>query len=632
MSKGFIGITSIRCWSDSEVSLYWICGETREWKQFVQNRVLGVRSLVPPELWNHCASKDNPPDIPSRGASTAELGNCMWFTGPEWLKTYDESSKQNFTNENQPSEEAIKEIKRNENSKKTSEASSLTTTCETRQIGEIIDCERFSSMNKLLRTTAMVLKFVHMLKSNRDANVNEKPLTDYMLQAEELWLKDIQFQLRSKAKTKKWEREFGLYRDDRGILRCDGRLGNADLTQTQKHPAILDTEHYVTSLIVRDSHERVKHSGVKATLTEIRSKYWIVRARQYVRRLIHKCTVCRRQEGSSYIPPDPPALPAFRITQDHPFTYTGVDFAGPLYVKQSNRMEKVYMVIYTCAVSRAVHLDIVNDMTAEAFIRSFRRFTARRGIPREVKSDNGKTFKAASKQLVALFEIPEVKKYLSGQRVRWTFNLEKAPWWGGFFERLIKSVKRCLYKILKNARVTSEELYTVLTEIESTLNSRPLTFVSTEDLDEPITPSHLINGRRISSLPDADKPGEEGRVEEMHKTKAAKRVCYLRTLKEHLWLRWKEEYLLELRNSHRQTTKRQKESCIRVGDIVVIHDEKVRRVQWKLGRVEKLIEGKDGAIRGAVARKLTDKTGMYGNQTSCSEVVSCRIIGRMRRK
>ena len=197
-----------------------------------------------------------------------------------------------------------------------------------------------------------------MLKSNRDANINEKPLTDYMLQAEELWLKDIQFQLRSKAKTRKWEREFGLYRDDRGILRCDGRLGNADLTQTQKHPVILDTGHYVTrnttSLIVRDSHERVKHSGVKATLTKIRSKYWIVRGRQYVRRLIHKCTVCRRQEGSAYIPPDPPALPAFRITQDH------------------------------------------------SFIRSFRRFTARRGVPREVKLDNGKTFKAASKQLVAL--------------------------------------------------------------------------------------------------------------------------------------------------------------------------------------------------------------------------------------
>ena len=264
-----------------------------------------------------------------------------------------------------------------------------------------------------------------MLKSKRDPTVKAKPLTDYMLQAEELWLKNIQFQLMSKAKTRKLEREFGLYRDERGILRCEGRLKNAELTTMQKHPAILDAEHYVTSLIVRDSHERVKHNGVKETLTEIRSKFWIVRGRQYVRKLIHECAVCRRQEGIAYKPPDPPSLPVFRITKDHPFTYTGVDFAGPLYVKQVNAvaMEKVYMVIYTCAVSRAVHLDVVSDMTAEAFIRSFRRFTNRRRIPREVKSDNGKTIKAASKQLAALFEIPEVKKYLSDQSIRWTFNL-----------------------------------------------------------------------------------------------------------------------------------------------------------------------------------------------------------------
>ena len=326
-------------------------------------------------------------------------------------------------NENEPPEEVIKEMKLKK-SKKPSETSSFNTTCEVGHIGEIIDCKRFSSLNKLQRTTAIVLKFIQMLKSKRDPTVKAKPLTDYMLQAEELWLKDIQFQLMSKAKTRKWEREFVLYRDERGILRCEGRLKNAELTTTQKHPAILDAEHYVTSLIVRDSHERVKHNGVKETLTEIRSKFWIVRGRQYVRKLIHECVVCRRQEGIAYKPPNPPALPVFRITKDHPFTYTGVDFAGPLYVKQVNAvaMEKVYLVIYTCAVSRAIHLDVVSDMTAEAFIRSFRRFTSRRGIPREVKSDNGKTFKAASKQLAALFEIPQVKKYLSDQRIRWTFN------------------------------------------------------------------------------------------------------------------------------------------------------------------------------------------------------------------
>jgi hypothetical protein len=170
-------------------------------------------------------------------------------------------------------------------------------------------------------------------------------------------------------------------------------------------------------------------------------------------------------------------------------------------------------------------------------------------------------------------------------------------------------VKRCLYKILKNARVTNEELYTLLTEIEATLNSRPLTYVPTEDLDEPSTPSHLINGRRINSLPDAVKPGEESRIEEITHNKVARRVSYLRTLKEHFWLRWKNEYLLELHNAHRQKTKRQKGNCIKVGDVAVIHEENVHRVKWRLGRIAKLIEGKDGAIRGAVVRKLADKGG-----------------------
>jgi hypothetical protein len=179
----------------------------------------------------------------------------MWFSGPEWLKIYtDPSHEQTSMNENEPPEEVTKEMKLKK-SKKPTETSSFNTTCEVGHIGEIIDCKRFSSLNKLQRTTAKVLKFIQILKSMRDPTVKTKPLTDYLLQAEELWLKDIQFQLMSKAKTRKWEREFGLYRDERGILRCEGRLKNAELTTMQKHPAMLDAEHYVTSLIVRDIHE-----------------------------------------------------------------------------------------------------------------------------------------------------------------------------------------------------------------------------------------------------------------------------------------------------------------------------------------------------------------------------------------
>ena len=148
---------------------------------------------------------------------------------------------------------------------------------------------------------------------------------------------------------------------------------------------MLDSKHHVTRLIVEQSHKRVSHNGIKETLTELRSRFWIVRGRQFVRKVLHGYRLCRRHEGKPFSAPDPPALPLFRTTINHPFTYTGINFAGPLYVKDSGESGKVYIAIYTCGVSRAVHLDIVPDLTAETFLLSFRRFTARRGVPLEVK-------------------------------------------------------------------------------------------------------------------------------------------------------------------------------------------------------------------------------------------------------
>ncbi|XP_067049920.1 uncharacterized protein [Acropora muricata] len=148
----------------------------------------------------------------------------------------------------------------------------------------------------------------------------------------------------------------------------------------------LDTKHHVTSLIVRACHERVHHNGVKETLTELRSRFWIVKGRQVVKKLLHECTICGRRQGKPYSPPTAPPLPSFRITKEQPFTFTGVDFAGPLYVKENGEMRKNYVSVYTCAVSRAVHLDTVPDLTAEAFNRNFRGFVACRGLPCELKS------------------------------------------------------------------------------------------------------------------------------------------------------------------------------------------------------------------------------------------------------
>ena len=166
-------------------------------------------------------------------------------------------------------------------------------------------------------------------------------------------------------------------------------------------------------------------------------------------------------------------------------------------------------------------------------------------------------------------------------------------------------MKRCLKKILKNARVTSEELQTVLVEIEATLNSRPLTFVSSGDIEEPLTPSHLLCRRRLLDMPGR----EEIEISQIDSEEVRGREARLERLKDHFWRHWRNEYLLELRNSHRLKIKDDQGQTVDVGDIVIVHEDGLQRGLWKLGQVEKLITGKDGLARGAVVKSTTPKKG-----------------------
>ena len=173
-------------------------------------------------------------------------------------------------------------------------------------------------------------------------------------------------------------------------------------------------------------------------------------------------------------------LPACRVKETPAFSNTGVDFAGPLTIRASptSQSTKVWIVLFTCYVTRAVHLDVVPDMSTSAFIRCMKRFSARRGVPTRFISDNGKTFKAAAKYLDLVFKDGDVKEHLTGLGVTWQFNVERAPWWGGAFERMVRSTKRCLKKLIGRAHISLDELTTALAEIEAVLNSRPLSYVS----------------------------------------------------------------------------------------------------------------------------------------------------------
>ena len=191
----------------------------------------------------------------------------------------------------------------------------------------------------------------------------------------------------------------------------------------------------------------------------------------------------------------------------------------------------------------------------------------------------------------------EVQRYLSGVGIQWTFNLARAPWWGGVFKRMIRMTKRCLKKIVGRARFTLDELTTLITEVEGVINSRPISYVSSDDTEEPLTPDHLLCGQRLLCLPDlicyTDHEEEDG-ISQEHLTR---RLVYLNKLLGDFWNRWQTEYLLELRDSHRHVEKTSNKESVSVGDVLV-HNTKPRG----LAQVTELISGQDGHVRGAVLR------------------------------
>uniref|UniRef100_A0A1X7U6L5 Integrase catalytic domain-containing protein n=1 Tax=Amphimedon queenslandica TaxID=400682 RepID=A0A1X7U6L5_AMPQE len=213
----------------------------------------------------------------------------------------------------------------------------------------------------------------------------------------------------------------------------------------------------------------------------------------------------------SYPVPPPPPLPPLRVEEKPPFWYTGIDFAGPMYTREtlSSESRKVWTCLFTCCLTRAVHIELVTEIETVTFLCCFQRFTARRGFPYRILSDNAKTFKAANKWLSTILEHPRVKEFMIGNGNRWQFNVEKAPWWGGVFERMIQGMKRLLRKIIGTSKFTYDELMTAVIEVEAMLNSCPLIYIPSGDLVELLTPSHLLCGRRLLTLPDKPKKEED---------------------------------------------------------------------------------------------------------------------------
>ena len=285
-------------------------------------------------------------------------------------------------------------------------------------------------------------------------------------------------------------------------MRSDSRLQFAKfLPYDARFPVLLPRKHWVTTLIVKQCHEKTKHGGTNATLVELSKKYFVISAREAIREWENSCSVCkilRARESKQVMGP----LPFERVEKTlKDFSNTAVDYAGPFITKQGRGKSRIkrYLCVFTCMTTRAVHLEVAYSMDTNSFLNTLSRFTSRRGVPKTMISDNGTNFVGCVSELKELYskmDKTKITREAAVQKIDWKFISPNAPHFGGVHESIVKCAKKALYKILGNADITDEELVTAVTNVEALINSRPLTYRSSNPRDNVVlTPNHFLIGQ-----------------------------------------------------------------------------------------------------------------------------------------
>lgn len=379
--------------------------------------------------------------------------------------------------------------------------------------------------------------------------------------------------------------------DANGLLRIYGRLGNTTLSDAMKHPIILHRKCTLARRLAEESHENVCHGGVQMCTQYLRHKYWIVGIRILLRNVVFKCTTCARyrQEVSNQFMAD---LPAMRLQTVPAFQRTGVDYAGPITLKYGrNSTSKGYIAVFVCMVYKAVHLELVSSLTAEAFIAALTRFVnLRAGSVQHMYSDNGTNFIKADRELQEAAEIwkaHDVMEHLVTHSIQWHINVPSAPHHGGLWEAAVKSTKHHLKRMGGAHLFTFEELATLLAKIAACLNARPLTPISSDPNDlTTLSPGHFLAGQPIVTP-------YEGYLEDgpVNRLSAWQRI---QKLQQEFWSRYAKEYITE-----QQTRNKWAKSyrSLKIGDMVFIKNEITPPSQWLMGRIVQVFPGPDGRVR-----------------------------------
>ncbi|XP_074641192.1 uncharacterized protein LOC141898938 [Tubulanus polymorphus] len=603
-------VSNVYFWSDSTAVLKYIANETARYHTFVANRVNLIRDGSTIQQWKFVDGHLNPADYASRGLSLdcIEQNSVVWLHGPEFLwKPISEWPCQHGVLRSLSDDDV--ELKKTSNA--------VLSVSDDDPIKHLFNY--YSSWHRLKRAVAWFLRLKDCLLlrvskrlSGENANAERlntnKLSTDDLQRAELAIIKCVQEDyfrkelviLRSNDR-KLIPRGSQLYQLDPvledDIIRVGGRLRKAYfLEYEQRHPVVLPRCSHVSKLILLSVHASVGHLGKSSMLARLRERYWILRANQLVKDITRKCVLCKKYRGQ-VCNQKMADLPQERLLPDNPpFTNTGTDYFGPCEVKRGRCIEKRYGVIFTCLVTRAVHLEVSPTLDTSGCINAYRRFIARRGNVRLIRSDNGTNFVGTNRELqrnIDCWNKDQIHDFLLQNNVKWIFNPPGASHFGGVWERLIRSVRKILFSLMKEqgSNLNDDNLSTLFCEVESILNSRPISTLSNDPNDlQPLTPNHLLLLHKGSTFP----PGLFDKSD-LYTRRRWRQVQHIANV---FWKRWTSEYLhlLQIRSKW-NTAKRN----LCVGDIVFIVDGSIRN-SWTLSRISEVHRDRKGFVRSASVR------------------------------
>ena len=513
------------CFSDSMIVLGWIQNDSTD--LFVRNRVREIRNNTSSRSWQHIPTKSNPADLPTRGSTAEQLSSSsLWWNGPPQLP----------------------------------QTSTALRTITHRSTSAFLPVNRWSSWRKACRVVAFVLRFTRNCRSSPSERLTSTLSVDEIYSAASVLIKDSQSDIDPSG----CDPKFQLHSDDNGVLLSRLRTNEDPLPY-------VDVKSSIFPLLVKDIHVRLYHQGLNSTITEYSRSYVTPRLRQNAKKILSSCIPCRKINSRPFRSEEGP-LPDFRSSEARAFDRTGIDHCGPLYVRDKS---KVWILLFTCAVTRAVHLEVVNSLNETHTSLAIRRFMAIRGRVTTFYSDNGTSFTC-------------LRKLLKGE-VKWSLIPVRAPWWGGFWERMVGTVKRALLATLSRASLSLIELQTVVAECAERINRRPLCVIN-EDSLEPLTPAHFIYGCSPPALADRSIASDLSSDNLGHRWRHRLNVSDL------LWRRWRREYLPVLR-TWRQPTKNAIPPS--TGDIVLVDMKPHPRSRWPIGKITAIHHGRDGKARAA---------------------------------